>query len=168
MLCGLFCYPVIRIFSGNSQAFFEILDRFSVKFACLRTRADYVLRWKFIESAPEEALAAIEKEVLRRRRKQKRPQTELRLVVSGLWNSSPDDCWQLELSLIEKQQIDFRLLSPDEPLARATFEETHPDLVQSRKALLSRLKPADLYAEEDEEGLAVAESEDVESEESED
>ena len=34
---GLFCYPVIRICSGNSQAFFEILDRLSVKFACLRT-----------------------------------------------------------------------------------------------------------------------------------
>ena len=133
------------------------------------TRADYVLRWKFLESAPAEALAAIEKEVLRRRRKQKRPQTELRLVVSGLWNSSPDDCWQLELSLIEKQQIDFRLLSPDEPSARADFEASNPDLVESRQALLSRLRPPDLYAdEEDEEGLAVAESEETESEESED
>ena len=132
-------------------------------------RADYVLRWKFIESAPAEALAAIEKEVLRRRRKQKRPQTELRLVVSGLWNSSPDDCWQLELNLIEKQQIDFRLLSPDEPSARADFEVSNPDLVESRQALLSRLRPPDLYAdEEDEEGLAVAESEDTQSEESED
>ena len=90
-------------------------------------------------------------------------------MVSGLWNSSPDDCWQLERSLIEKQQIDFRLLSPDEPSARADFEASNPDLVESRQALLSRLRPPDLYAdEEDEEGLAVAESEDTQSEESED
>ncbi len=132
-------------------------------------RADIDLRCEFIDSAPAEALVAVEKEVLRRRRKQKQPQTELRVLESGLWTSSPDDCWQMEIRLIEKQQADFRLLSPEEPNARARFEESHPDLVEFRQALLFRLNPPDLYAdEEEEEGLAVAESEDTESEELED
>ena len=128
-----------------------------------------MLRAAYLQNNPKEALAAIEKEVLLRRRKQKRLQTELRLLEPGLWTSSPADCWELELGLINKQQVEFRLLSPDEPAARSAFETAHPDLVQSRKSLLTRLKPPDLYAEEDDEvGLEVAESEDAESEESDD
>ena len=132
-------------------------------------RGDIVLRAAYLQNNPKEALAAIEKEVLRRRRKQKRQQTELRLLEPGLWTSSPAECWELELSLINKQQVDFRLRSPDEPAARSAFEAAHPELFQSRKTLVSRLKPPDLYAEEEEEvDQEVAESEDAESEESED
>ena len=115
------------------------------------------MRAAYLQNNPKEALATIEKEVLRRRRKQKRLQTELRLLEPGLWTSSPADCWELELRLIEKQQVEFRLLSPDEPAGRSAFETAHPDLVQARKSLLSRLKPPDLYAEEEEEADLVAE-----------
>ena len=49
-------------------------------------------RAAFLEEHPEAALAAVEKEVLRRRRKQKQPQPELNLLESGLWTRNPDLC----------------------------------------------------------------------------
>jgi hypothetical protein len=57
------------------------------------------------------------------------------------------------MRLTDKQQVEFRLLAPDEPESRAKFETAHPDKVKSRRALLSKLHPPDLYAdmEEDEE-----------------
>jgi len=99
-------------------------------------------------------LAAIAKEVLRRRRKQKQPQPELRLLEPGLWTRNPDQCWRLELDLTEKQQIEFRLLAPDEPEARAAFQHDHPGLVKQRRQLIASLSPpedlfADTTAEED-------------------
>jgi len=129
-------------------------------------RGDVVLRSEYLQHNPKEALAIIEKEVLRRRRKQKRLQTELRLLEPGLWSSSPADCWELELGLIDKQQVEFRLLSPDAPVARAAFETAHPELFQSRKALLSRLKPPDLYAEEEEDDLVAEVDEEITDDES--
>ena len=112
------------------------------------------------------ALAAIEKEVLRRRRKRKQPQSELRLLETGLWSAVPGECWELELALTEKQQVEFKLLSPDEPEARARFERKHPNKVKARKALLSKLRPAELFGEpEDEEAAEADEAEDLEVEE---
>jgi hypothetical protein len=106
-------------------------------------------RAAFLEEYPEAALAAVEKEVLRRRRKQKQPQPELRLLESGLWTGNSDLCWQLELRLTEKQQVEFRLLAPDEPEARADFEQAHPDLVQQRESLIASVTPPkDLLADQ--------------------
>ena len=51
-------------------------------------------RAAYLAEHPEEALAAIEKEALRRRRKQKQPQPELRILEPGLWTTHPEDCWQ--------------------------------------------------------------------------
>jgi hypothetical protein len=104
-------------------------------------------RAAYLEEYPDDALAAIKKEVLRRRRKQKQPQPDLRLLETGLWTRNPDPCWQLELDLTEKQQIEFRLLAPDEPEARAAFERDHPELVQQRSQLVASLSPPeDLFA----------------------
>jgi hypothetical protein len=109
-----------------------------------------------LEDRPEAALAAVEKEVLRRRRKQKHPQPELRLLESGLWTGNPDLCWQLELRLAEKQQVEFCLLAPDEPAARADFEHEHPDLLQQREALITSLPPPeDLLAKAEAEENAL-------------
>jgi hypothetical protein len=119
------------------------------------------LRDRFLREHPDQAIAAMEKEVLRRRRKQKTPQTELRMLEAGLWSRVPDQVWQLELSLSEKQGIEFRLMAPDEPISRATYEQAHPLLVQSRKDLLARMAPmADLFSDEDEDDSAATDEDD--------
>lgn len=100
-------------------------------------------RAAYLADHPEEALAAIAKEALRRRRKQKAPQPELRILEPGLWTHHPAECWQLELDLIEKQGADFRLRAPDEPEARAAFEEANLKLVAARKAMLLELSLVD-------------------------
>ncbi|QVL48884.1 MAG: hypothetical protein KFB96_25685 [Thiocapsa sp.] len=91
----------------------------------------------------EDALAAITKEVLRRRRKKKAPQPELTLLEPGLWSKHPAECWQLELDIIAKQSADFHLRAPDEPATRAAFEQSHPELVAERETLLMELTPID-------------------------
>lgn len=115
-------------------------------------------RAAYLADHPEEALAAIAKEALRRRRKQKAAQAELRILEPGLWTDHPADCWQLELDVIAKQGADFHLRAPDEPEARAAFEQANPKLVAAREALLYRLiEDGDLLrriesADESEEG----------------
>ena len=64
-------------------------------------------RDRYLSEHPAGALEAIAKEALRRRRKQKRPQPELRILESGLWSRLPTECWELELGIIKKQGVDF-------------------------------------------------------------
>jgi hypothetical protein len=121
-------------------------------------------RAAYLAGHPEEALAAIAKEALRRRRKQKAPQPELRILEPGLWTHHPAECWQLELDLdlIEKQGADFHLRAPDEPEARRAFEEANPKLVAERGAMLLELMPVeDLLAsvEDDDESAPSGEEE---------
>ena len=71
-------------------------------------------RAAYLVDHSEEALAAIEKEALRRRRKRKGPQAEFRILEPKLWSLHAEACYSLELRLIEKQGADFHLLSPDE------------------------------------------------------
>ncbi|MEN9554403.1 MAG: hypothetical protein RLZZ232_689, partial [Planctomycetota bacterium] len=127
-------------------------------------RNSTICRAEYLRKYPVEALGAIEKEVLRRKRKRKGPVTELTILESGLWSKAPADCWALELRLTEKLQVEFRLLAPDEPESRDAFEKSHPDKVKSRKALLGRLRPPDLFADEEED----LEDEELESESVED
>ncbi len=109
-------------------------------------------RATFLHDHPDQALAAIEKEVLRRRRKQKCPQATLSLLESGLWAAVPDQVWKLELRLSEKQGCEFQLLAPDESAARSAYEKAHPELVQARKELLTSMAPvAELFPDDDEE-----------------
>jgi hypothetical protein len=50
----------------------------------------------------------------------------------------------------DKQGEEFRLLAPDEPAARAAFEQAHPDLVFAREQLLASLNPpTDLFGQDD-------------------
>ncbi|MEQ9406488.1 MAG: BREX-6 system adenine-specific DNA-methyltransferase PglX [Fuerstiella sp.] len=106
-------------------------------------------RAAFLKKHASEALDAIEKEVLRRRRKQDQPQANLTLLEAGLWSVIPNECWELELRLSKKQEAEFRLLAPDEPKARTAFEKKHPDKVEVRQNMLSKFKPPDLFAGED-------------------
>jgi hypothetical protein len=107
-------------------------------------------RAAFLAENPDDALAAIEKEVLRRRKKQKAPQSDLRVLEPGLWSQVPERCYALELRLIEKQGADFRLVSPDEPDARAAYEADHPEMVDRRRMLLASATVLEMFPEDDE------------------
>jgi hypothetical protein len=113
-------------------------------------------RTAFLADHPVDALAAIEKEALRRIRKHKRRLGEMVILEAGLWGERPELCWALELRVLEKQEQDFKLLAPDEPMARAAFVRKHPELVKKRHNLLESLRPTDLLiaGDEDEGGGA--------------
>ncbi len=105
----------------------------------------------FLADHPIDALAVVEKEVLRRTRKQSCFQDELQLLETGLWSVVPDQCWALELRIIRryrailKKQLlgsvwgelkEFRLRAPDETEARAAFMADNPGAVRRREQLL--------------------------------
>jgi hypothetical protein len=98
-------------------------------------------RAAYLRDNPAEALDAVEKEVLRRRRKRKAHQPELHTPETGLWTEDPDLVWALEMRLAEKLGHDFRLIAPDKPAARSEYEAAHPDDVKRRKDLIASLAP---------------------------
>jgi hypothetical protein len=108
---------------------------------------DAAHRAAYLRAHWQAALAAVAKEVQRRRRKQKASQSDLTLLEPGLWRRHPCACWRLELDLIEKQAADFHLRAPDEPRARAALVQRYPRLVGEREALLRRLRDEQQNAE---------------------
>ncbi len=112
-------------------------------------------RAAYLRDHAENALETIEKEVLRRRRKQKVAQAELRILEPGFWSRMPDKCWDLERRIIEKQLEDFHLRAPDEPECRAAYEAEHPGRVHQRKELLERVRMERIFLP----GFAAAEDE---------
>jgi hypothetical protein len=128
----------------------EIAQDFRIKEAPYRPEVDgdagdVVHREAWLRDHAEAALAAIEKEVQRRRRKRKAAQPSLTLLETGLWTHEAGRCFALELRVSEKQGTEFRLLSPDEPEARANFVSNNPAEVTRRAQLLSRLRPTHLF-----------------------
>lgn len=58
----------------------------------------------------------------------------------------------MEMRLSERQGAEFRLLSPDEPEARAAYAKANPELARARASALAQLKPvAEMFAEEEDE-----------------
>lgn len=106
-------------------------------------------RARYLTDHASEALAAVEKEVLRRLRKHKAPLPELVLLEEGLWTALPEPCWALELRLSEKQGVELFLRAPDEPKARSAFLLDNPGEVTRRKNLIARLKPLALLPEDE-------------------
>jgi hypothetical protein len=117
-------------------------------------------RAAYLRDQAEEALETIEKEVLRRRRKQKKTQAELRILEPGLWSRMPDECWDLECRIIEKQCEDFHLLAPDEPECRAAYEAAHPEQVPERQQLVDRVAGQRVLFPDDEEASSEDDAED--------
>ena len=106
----------------------------------------------FLRDQPQPALAAIEREAIRRmgRGKSRAQVAELRILEPGLWSAHAGMIWEMELRLAEKQGAELRILAPDEPEARAAFEVAHPTEVHRRKELLVSLAPRiGLFADED-------------------
>ncbi len=104
---------------------------------------DAAHRGAYLRDHAEDALAAVEKEALRRRGRGKDAKVvpEMRILEPGLWSALPEACWDLELRISEKQGAEFRLLAPDEPDARAAFEAAHPAKAKDRAQRLSALTP---------------------------
>lgn len=100
-------------------------------------------RSRYLADQSQLAVESIEKEAIRRmgRSANRRVVTEMHLLESGLWSSEPELVWELELRLSERQGVEFRLLAPDEPTARAAFESANPDRVRARAALIAKLEP---------------------------
>jgi hypothetical protein len=97
---------------------------------------DVVHRAAYLRDQTLEALATVETEVLRRRRKKKAAQPELVLLEAGLWTAQPRACWDLELTIIGKQGEEFTLRAPDEAGARAALLAANPGLAQDRRERL--------------------------------
>jgi hypothetical protein len=106
-------------------------------------------RAAFLLDHADGALAAIEKEVLRRRKKRRAPVAELRILEPGLWSRHPEACYTLELRLIDKQGADFILLSPDEIDARAAYESQNPEQVDRRRKLLESVIAPEMFPADD-------------------
>ncbi len=115
----------------------------------------------FLRDQPESALAAIEKEAIRRmgRGKRRRLVPEMRVLEAGLWSAHAEALWEMELRLAEKQGAELRILTPDETEARAAFEAQHPEMVRARQSFLANLvPPVELFDDaEDEDAYEDAE-----------
>jgi hypothetical protein len=84
-----------------------------------------------------EAIAAIEKEVLRRRKDAPgKIIQEMTILESGLWSAEPEACWDMETRIIKKQEFGFRLIAPDEAEARAKLIAETPQKEIGRRRML--------------------------------
>ncbi len=102
----------------------------------------------FLHEQPEEAIAAIEKDAVRRmgRGSDKKLVPSLTLLESGLWTDHAEAVWALEGTLSEKQGYPFRVEAPDAEAARAAYAAAHPDEARAREELLAGLEPpAELF-----------------------
>ncbi|MBU6161197.1 MAG: SAM-dependent methyltransferase, partial [Myxococcales bacterium] len=115
----------------------------------------------------EEALAAVEKEAVRRMgRGGRRKVVEVMPVLEcGLWSKLPRAVWGAELRLAEKQGAELRIVDPDEWQARAAFEAANPDLVDARMELLATLTPFVLVDDDEDEDGVAEDREEVDGEE---
>jgi hypothetical protein len=106
----------------------------------------------FLRNHPKAAIAAIAREATRRmgRGKKRKVVFEMCILETRLWTGHAEDLWDLELDLAERQGAEIRILAPDEPAARATFEAAHPEKVADRKDFLASLvPPVELFDDED-------------------
>jgi hypothetical protein len=100
-------------------------------------------RAAWLADHPEEALAAVEKEAIRRmgRGNNRKLVAEMTILEPGLWSALPRQVWDMELRLGERQGSEFRLIAPDEAAAREQLLAAHPDLATNRSAFLQGLAP---------------------------
>jgi hypothetical protein len=121
----------------------------------------------WLRDHPQEALAAVEREAVRRMRRRGDPGTPftMRIIETGLWSAIPHDVWDMELRLSERLGAEFRVTSPEEPAARGEFEAAHLELVEQRATFLASLVPtSDLLDEADEEETGEEEDDEASEE----
>ncbi len=100
-------------------------------------------RVAWLADHPEEALAAVEKEAIRRmgRGNNRKLVAEMTILEPGLWSALPTQVWDMELRLGERQGSEFRLIAPDEAASRDQLLAAHPHLATDRRAFLQGLAP---------------------------
>jgi hypothetical protein len=100
-------------------------------------------RAAWLADHPEEALAAVEKEAIRRmgRGNNRKLVGEMTILEPGLWSALPRQVWDMELRLGERQGSEFCLIAPDEAEARGQLLAAHPHLATDRRAFLQGLAP---------------------------
>jgi hypothetical protein len=121
----------------------------------LSDAGDVPHRDAFLRDHAKDAIAAIEREAMRRmgRGKRRKVVSEMGILETGLWTGHAQKLWDLELELAERQGVEIRILAPDEPVARAAYEAAHPEKVVDRKDFLGSLvPPVALFTDADESG----------------
>ncbi|TWT74887.1 hypothetical protein CA85_01730 [Allorhodopirellula solitaria] len=94
-------------------------------------------RAAYLRDEPLEAIAAIEKEIHRRRKDTEgKILRELTILEPGLWSVEAEACWDMETRIIKKQEFGFRLIAPDEEAARAALLKGTPQKATGRNKLL--------------------------------
>ncbi len=106
-------------------------------------------RAAYLKAHAAEALAAVEKEVLRRNKKDDAPQVSLRLLETVLWDVDPAGCVATELALSghKSQQVAFVLEAPNADQARAAYLKAHREAAEKRQQVLSKLSVGGLFEE---------------------
>ncbi len=91
----------------------------------LGDQGDAPHRQAWISDHPEEALAAVEKEAIRRmgRGDNRQVVSEMRLLEAGLWSALPEKVAAMEQRLSDRQGALFSLRAPDEAEGRAVVGE---------------------------------------------
>jgi hypothetical protein len=82
-------------------------------------------RVAWLADQPDEALAAVEKEAIRRmgRGDNRQVVSEMRLLEAGLWSALPEKVAAMEQRLSDRQDALFSLRAPDEAEGRAVVGE---------------------------------------------
>ncbi|MFN3151821.1 BREX-6 system adenine-specific DNA-methyltransferase PglX [Bremerella sp.] len=116
----------------------EIGPDFRIKEAPYRgDGGDQQHREAYLRDHPLEAIAAIEKEVHRRRKNAEgKILEEMAILEPGIWSAEPEACWDMETRIIKKQEFGFRLIAPDEQEARAKLLDETPQKKTGREKLL--------------------------------
>ncbi len=116
----------------------EIAPDFRIEEASYRgDGGDVEHRAAYLREHALEAIATIEKEVLRRRKDAPgKIIQEIRILELGLWSTEPEACWDMETRIIKKQEFGFRLIAPDEAEARAKLIAETPQKETGRRRML--------------------------------
>lgn len=104
----------------------EIGPEFRIEEADYRGLGDDVaLRAAYLAAEPDEALAAVEKEALRRRGRGKDAVIveSMTLLEPGLWSARPAVCRAIEAKISAKQEAAFVLHAPDAPEREAVLTQ---------------------------------------------
>lgn len=138
------CWELERRFTRLQDAAFRLIDPDEIE-----------ARAEFVRDDPEKALAIVREDLAARKPTKKKPLVELCIPDAGMWDSLPEQCWDLEMEITKKQKAEFLLCTPDAKAARAKFAKANPTKADERQKLLDKIKPRELpFGKDDEEGAA--------------
>jgi hypothetical protein len=125
----------------------EIAPDFRIEEASYRgDGGDVEHRATYLRDYALEAIATIEKEVLRRRKDTPgKIIQEMTILEPGLWTTEPEACWDMETRIIKKQEFGFRLIAPDDAISKASLLMRDSDRKNIRDKLLDSFSKYPLF-----------------------